>query len=207
MANCWPLQVSPTEKSVLISLADNANDSGFCWPSIATICDRTCLGKSTVIRAIASLESRGLLRANRDNGRHTTYTITVAKDGQPVSERDRCQSGTGVTVTPNRCQSGTQPVSERDTNRKEPSRTMDSASKGTRLKIETLPKEWEDWCKANRNDLLPEEVFEGFRDWWTAKAGKDAAKVDWFATWRTWCRRQHKAHSTHKPDSAWAGAK
>lgn len=27
-----------------------------------------------------------------------------------------------------------------------------------------------------------------FRDYWTAKAGKDAAKLDWLATWRNWCR-------------------
>jgi DNA-binding MarR family transcriptional regulator len=127
MAICWPVQVPPTEKAVLISLADNANDTGFCWPSIATICERTCLGKSTVIRAIASLEGRKLLRANRDNGRHSTYTLdakaisdSVAQNEQPVSERDRCQSGTGVRAGPDRCHSDTGPVSERDTNHKEP---------------------------------------------------------------------------------------
>lgn len=28
-----------------------------------------------------------------------------------------------------------------------------------------------------------------FRDYWVAKAGKDAAKADWLATWRNWIRR------------------
>lgn len=28
-----------------------------------------------------------------------------------------------------------------------------------------------------------------FRDFWIAKAGKDAAKQDWQATWRNWIRR------------------
>jgi len=28
-----------------------------------------------------------------------------------------------------------------------------------------------------------------FRDYWHAKAGRDAVKVDWGATWRKWCRR------------------
>jgi uncharacterized protein YdaU (DUF1376 family) len=31
---------------------------------------------------------------------------------------------------------------------------------------------------------------ENFRDYWTSKAGRDAAKLDWRATWRTWVRRE-----------------
>ena len=27
-----------------------------------------------------------------------------------------------------------------------------------------------------------------FADHWHAKAGRDAAKLDWLATWRNWCR-------------------
>lgn len=38
MSACWPLQgMTATKKAVLISLADNANDDGVCWPSISTI--------------------------------------------------------------------------------------------------------------------------------------------------------------------------
>lgn len=33
-------------------------------------------------------------------------------------------------------------------------------------------------------------VADQFRDYWLAKAGKDALKVDWLATWRTWLRRE-----------------
>lgn len=29
-----------------------------------------------------------------------------------------------------------------------------------------------------------------YRDYWLAKSGKDAAKADWPATWRNWCRRE-----------------
>jgi hypothetical protein len=31
-----------------------------------------------------------------------------------------------------------------------------------------------------------------FRDYWTAKAGKDGAKLDWQATWRQWARKAHR---------------
>ena len=34
-----------------------------------------------------------------------------------------------------------------------------------------------------------EAEAERFRDFWTAKSGKDATKLDWSATWRNWVRR------------------
>ena len=78
MAAVWPLEMDSTAKFVLVSLADNANDAGYCWPSIDTICTRTCLGRTAVIEAIKRLEAAGLLVANRSNGRHTTYTVVIA---------------------------------------------------------------------------------------------------------------------------------
>lgn len=75
MAQCWPLQVPPVAKAVLMSLADNANDHGSCWPSISKICERTCYGRTAVIDAIKVLEGLGLLEADRSNGRHTRYVI------------------------------------------------------------------------------------------------------------------------------------
>lgn len=35
-----------------------------------------------------------------------------------------------------------------------------------------------------------------FRDYWTAKAGKDAAKLDWQATWRQWVRKADRPGSS-----------
>lgn len=31
-------------------------------------------------------------------------------------------------------------------------------------------------------------MLEDFKDFWSAKSGKDATKVDWSATWRMWAR-------------------
>lgn len=33
-----------------------------------------------------------------------------------------------------------------------------------------------------------QKLFENFKDYWTAKTGKDATKRDWQATWRNWVR-------------------
>lgn len=146
MTACWPLQIPPTPKAVLISLADNANDEGVCWPSIARICERTCFGKTAVIDAIQWLEQHGLLIADRSNGRHTSYQVvpngrapdlfasrTGSAGGQvqrgrspkPDRQADRFASRTGSAAGPDRSASRTTPVREADTNRQEPSRTRD----------------------------------------------------------------------------------
>lgn len=127
MSACWPLQIPPTAKSVLISLADNANDHGVCWPAIATISKRTCYSKATVIRAIEWLEQGGLLVADRSNGRHSKYQIVVNldlfKSEEAASHRYRLQSDSGITEPRDRLLSAKKPVAHCDTNRKEPSLT------------------------------------------------------------------------------------
>ncbi|XXQ55631.1 helix-turn-helix domain-containing protein [Xenophilus aerolatus] len=79
MSLCWPMAMRPPAKAVLISLADMANDEGYCWPSIDRLCERTCYGRTAVIEAIAWLETRGVVRANRTNGRKTTYWVMPDK--------------------------------------------------------------------------------------------------------------------------------
>lgn len=76
MSSCWPLRMPPPAKAVLISLADMANDDGYCWPSIERLCERTCFGRTAVIDAIHWLETHAVLKAHRTNGRKTTYTVT-----------------------------------------------------------------------------------------------------------------------------------
>lgn len=44
------------------------------------------------------------------------------------------------------------------------------------------------YCRERRPDLEPDQVAENFRDYWHAKAGKDACKSDWDAAWRSWVR-------------------
>lgn len=96
MAACWPLQMSSTQKAVLISLADNANDQGVCWPSIATICTRTCVSKSAVIEAIRWLEESGVLEADRKNRYRTTYLIRIDRFSPPNMSASRTSPPAGL---------------------------------------------------------------------------------------------------------------
>ncbi|WP_223217652.1 helix-turn-helix domain-containing protein [Paraburkholderia phenoliruptrix] len=128
MSACWPLQgMSLAQKAVLISLADNANDQGVCWPSIATIAKRICASERAVQNAIKWLESARIVVANRNNGRHTSYTIAPAAYAPPqeMHPRTKC-TGAGDAPTPaadagdprSRC---TTPPHQVPSNRKEPS--------------------------------------------------------------------------------------
>jgi hypothetical protein len=64
------------------------------------------------------------------------------------------------------------------------------AAKGSRLPPDwTIPPDW--IPDAEQIGLpagaIPTEAAK-FRDYWSAKSGKDATKTDWRATWRNWCR-------------------
>jgi uncharacterized protein YdaU (DUF1376 family) len=61
-----------------------------------------------------------------------------------------------------------------------------------------LPQDYLDFCLKERPELDAVQVSLSFKDFWIAKAGKDGAKLDWFATWRNWVRNQ-KSNGINKP--------
>lgn len=78
--------------------------------------------------------------------------------------------------------------------------------KATRLAQDwSLPDPWRDWATdAGLTATQVREQAERFRDYWAAKPGKDAAKLDWQATWRNWCRKaieDAKPKPRHRPAS------
>lgn len=120
MAAVWLLEMPPVPKAVLVSLADNANDHGECWPSIAYTARRTCLSERSVQRAIQWLVTSGLLVVELKTGRSTRYTVTPPSlISLPPTQRHPRQrvtpdgkSGAPVTQSPRGCQRGTLTVKE-----------------------------------------------------------------------------------------------
>lgn len=67
-----------------------------------------------------------------------------------------------------------------------------AAPRGARLQPDwALPSDWFDWTRINFAQATPDLIrleAEKFADYWHAKSGQQASKLDWQATWRNWCR-------------------
>ena len=75
-------------------------------------------------------------------------------------------------------------------------KTEKKTQRGTRLPADCLlPPEWAEFCKHQRPDLVPRQVFDEFRDYWIAQPGQKGVKTDWDATWRNWVRRQNASRA------------
>lgn len=163
MTACWPLQgMSPAQKAVLVSLADQANDDGYCWPSVKTIADRTCLSERAVQGAIRWLVTANLLRASERRGTSTVYQLTPAAYAPPQEMRpaDAAPRGAGDAppppqmLHPTPADAAPKPSMNRQLNRKEPKDTRADAPEFV------LP----DW--------IPADAWEAFMETRKAKKAK-----------------------------------
>ncbi|WP_406604098.1 YdaU family protein [Bartonella gliris] len=111
---------------------------------------------------------------------------------QNAAEKVRHSRGSAQSPTPSTSGSAQSPTSTSD---KIKSRT--ATTKGQRL-----PDDWQADIRAAISEGLSEEQAhwqeKKFRDYWHAKSGKDALKVDWQATWRNWFRREIERIKEHQ---------
>lgn len=93
-----------TDRFVLLSLADQANDAGHCWPSYAKTAVRCCMNRRSVMRIIQRLEDEEWLRRETrfvTGGLHTSngfwLNLTKLFDGDTGSPRGDRESPGMVT--------------------------------------------------------------------------------------------------------------
>lgn len=82
---------NPIRKLVLLKLADNANDSGECWPSYQHVADQCEIDRRTAMRHIEALEASGFLRKATRFGSHkgnssNLFRITIDNGRPSVTE-------------------------------------------------------------------------------------------------------------------------
>lgn len=120
--------------------------------------------------------------------------------GRASAERRKNSSATGVEQVLNECSTDVQltnnhkPITNKIVGRNyfaQHQEPKSRAQRGTRLPQDFgLPVSWIEFCSQQRPDLVPQDVFAGFRDYWIAQPGQKGVKTDWDATWRNWVRRQ-----------------
>jgi hypothetical protein len=88
---------SPSERLVLLALADNAagpdtEEPGKCWPSVALLAERTRLSTRQVERHLAALADRGVIvklkRRRRPDGSLSVWEYLVPYHTTPASGRE-----------------------------------------------------------------------------------------------------------------------
>ena len=93
----WSISsVSATQKIVLLTLADRADENHRAWPSIARLEMDTCLDRKTVMRAIDDLEKIGFLITERGNGSGNKYWLTGVSDRHETSTKIGTSTKTGT---------------------------------------------------------------------------------------------------------------
>lgn len=154
MSQCWPLGgMSPAQKAVLISLADQANDDGVCWPSVGTISQRTCLSERAVQNAIKWLADAGLLCARERSGTSSVYKITPAAYAPPQQMHPAANASTPAPAAP-------KPSLNRNLNRQ---RTANAQALGLDGVSDELLADWQAVRSAKRAGPLTVTAVKGLQ--------------------------------------------
>ena len=170
---------------VLIAISSYADRNGVAFPSMKTIAKDTGIDRGDIPRLVAEAEREGLMRVTRRGAAGNVYQIiyqagaNLATSSGVGSETDGgvgfpTDSGVGFS-TDLTYQTNKLKITDRE--------------KGTRLKRDWEPNA-EEIAFADQLGLDPRWTADKYRDHWLAKTGAEAAKCDWSAAWRGWCRRE-----------------
>ena len=89
MTRVWELDLTDSQKIVLLALADCANDEGHCWPSMRTLAAKCSKGERTVQGVIIKLCEAGHLTRREVPGKGCNYTVHPRSDSTPAENAPR----------------------------------------------------------------------------------------------------------------------
>lgn len=123
-------------------------------------------------------------RADEEISRFHKKLATASKAGKASAESKKQRSfNEGSTVV--------QPTINQEPRTINQEPIIKPTQRGTRLPADSsLSEDWILFCRQERPDLVPSDVYAEFRDYWVAQPGQKGVKTDWDATWRNWVRRQ-----------------
>ena len=191
LSEAWRLtDITPTQKLVLISLADQANDDGLCWPSVKTIGIRTCLQERSIRQAIADLEKLGLLRRQIQLGKATYYTLTPSRkctsaldaplhDVHPPLQDVPVTPAPGAYITIKNPKETSNIYPDKSEKQNRRTRLPDNFVLTDKLRDSAVAY----WKTKNRFDISPGDQWMRFI---THHRSKGSRMADWECAWQTW---------------------
>lgn len=154
-------------------------------------------GRDSIATALRELKDFGYVRLAQSRGDGGRWNEVEYELCDPATGDGFSGSG-GFTGTGSAA-SGSAATGESDTKKNIQKNTIQGEdqegrrSRGTRISegfaVDDLMRAWVA-SNAPSVDVVPET--ETFREYWGAKAGRDAVKVNWRLTWQSWMRRQHQ---------------
>ncbi len=124
-----------------------------------------------------------------------------ARGGRAKADRNQGDSASQATVL---LKPGSSTKTKTNTEQdKSCSDAIADRRRGSRLPATwALPKPWGEWAVSEGMAESRVRIeADKFRDYWTAKSGSGAAKLDWLATWRNWVRTAVASTPKRGPDS------
>jgi hypothetical protein len=100
MAAVWPLDLRVSEKLVLLALADNANDEGYCWPLVSTLMAKCSLCERAVQQALATLVAAAHITIHRRHGRSNYFRVHPSKSCTPQEMHPASSAPTPASDAP-----------------------------------------------------------------------------------------------------------
>lgn len=148
-----------------------------------------------MVRTFTSqLVAEGMLEINQSAG-HFANVATICnydkyQTAQPELNQSSNQCPTSVQPEPNQTLTKNTNITTSEVART--AKPSACTPRATRLCADwKLPDDWRQWARVNfatATDAMVLAEADQFRDFWVSKAGREAAKLDWQATWRNWCR-------------------
>jgi hypothetical protein len=199
------------EYRVAVELAEHASpDRPTVWPSVPTLMEICGMTDRGVRQVLTNLEAKGVIAcpARIKGGRgHTNHwrllvipTPKTLTEGAGFTDPETLHDGSGFTTeTLNEnaakpCTKTHETLNDGSGEVVRSSKKRSSKESGPRSRATRLPADWmpDPQVVKQMSDECPHVDLKAshrkFADHWTAKAGRDATKLDWNATWRNWIR-------------------
>ncbi len=170
--------LKPTERLIMLALADHADDEGRCYPSINRLCQRTGLKERAVQTNIRKLEEQGYLRIHEGAGRNGSNLYFVHPT--PAADAPPQEMHPALDAPPPRIICGSDPAADAP----KPSGTIiEPSNKDQSAPDPTFSRFWEDWPLAKVGKKKAQTAFKRL-----SLKNQEAAIRNvrqWAQSWRT----------------------
>lgn len=196
----------------LLELAGSAKERGSIASYDADVAEEALGFSASEIEAvIVAMRDKGLIVDSQISKWKDRQNLTNAerakewRDARKAAREQNEQTDVRDVLTNAPNETNTTDRQTRQTDRQ--TKEREGASQAPpRPRASRLPDDW----KPEAEPTIPSDVAERelpkFRDYWRAKAGKDATKLDWQATWRNWCRRAADDKQARNQAGNWSTA-